>query len=516
MEELLKQGVGILRGMWRFRWWGLALTWVSGVLAAFVIYTMPDRYESTARVFVDTQSVLRPLMSGLAVQPNLDQQVAILSRTLITRPNVEKLINMADLNLQVDSPAERERLINDLMGALRIGSTGRDNLFTLAYQNGDPQRAQRVVQALLSLFVESGLVSKRQDTDAARRFIEEQIRHYEEKLTAAENRLKDFRLRNMALLGAGAGGDYLSQVGAVRAQLDQARLELREAINSRDALRRQMQGEDPVLLPPQSAVGASVSIPELDGRIDAMRKSLDTLLQRFTEEHPDVIGARRVIEDLEAQKRKEIELRRQAGIGQFGTLETNPVYQQLRMLLSETEARVASLQARVSEYEGRLASLRASAEMLPRIEAEMAQLNRDYEVHKRNYETLVQRRESANISVQMDAQSGIGEFRVIDPPSLPTKPAAPNRALLMLLASLAAVGVGVALTFLISQLRPSFADGRTLREVTGLPVLGVVSRLRDPQRETRERRGRYMFAGGVAGYAGAVAAVTVALTMLQG
>ncbi|HNQ76097.1 MAG TPA: chain length-determining protein, partial [Pseudothauera hydrothermalis] len=90
------------------------------------------------------------------------------------------------------------------------------------------------------------------------------------------------------------------------------------------------------------------------------------------------------------------------------------------------------------------------------------------------------------------------------------------RALLMLLASLAAVGVGVALTFLISQLRPSFADGRTLREVTGLPVLGVVSRLRDPKRETQERRGRYMFAGGVAGYAGAVAAVTVALTMLQG
>lgn len=487
MEDLVRQGIGILRGMWRFRWWGLGLTWVAGALAAVVIYTMPDRYESTARVYVDTQSVLRPLMSGLAVQPNLDQQIAILSRTLITRPNVEKLINMADLNLEVNTPAQREQLIADLTKGLRIGGTGRDNLFTLAFQDGDPQRAQRVVQALLSLFVESGLVSKRQDTDAARRFIEEQIRSYEEKLSAAENRLKDFRLRNMSLLGAG-NGDYVSQLGSVRAQLEQANLELREAINSRDSLQRQLQGEEPVLLP-NSPNGSGVSIPEIDGRIDTMRKALDALLQRYTEEHPDVIGTRRVIEDLEAQKVKEIELRRQAGGGQFGSLNANPVYQQLRLVLSETEARVASLQARVGEYEKRLADLRASAELLPKIEAEMAQLNRDYEVHKRNYETLVQRRESANISVEMDAQSGIGEFRVIDPPSLPTKPAAPNRALLMLLASVAALGAGMVLTFLISQLRPTFADGRTLREVTGIPVLGSVSLLPDPRRDERSAEG---------------------------
>ncbi len=514
MEDLLRQGLGLLRGMWRFRWWGLALTWLAGALAAVVIYTMPDRYESSTRVYVDTQSVLRPLMSGLAVQPNLDQQIAILSRTLITRPNVEKLITMADLDLEVNTPAERERLIAELTRGLEVRAAGRDNLFTLAFQDGDPQRAQRVVQALLSLFVESGLVSKRQDTDAARRFIEEQIRNYEGKLTEAENRLKEFRLRNMALLDAG-GRDYVSQLGGVRAQLDQARLELREAVNSRDSLQRQLQGEEPILLP-QTPNASGVSIPEIDGRIDAMRKNLDGLLQRFTESHPDVIGTRRVIEDLEAQKLKEVELRRQAGGGQFGSVHGNPVYQQLRLVLSETEARVASLQARVGEYEGRLEQLRASAELLPKIEAEMTQLNRDYEIHKRNYESLVQRRESANISVQMDAQSGIGEFRVIDPPSLPTKPAAPNRALLMLGASLAALGAGAALAFLISQLRPTFSDGRVLREVTGIPVLGSVSLLGDPRREARERRGRYAFAGGVAGYAGAVAMVTVMLNMLQG
>ena len=189
MEELVTKIVGYLRGMWRYRWWGLALAWVVGVIGGVVVYTMPDTYESRARIYVDTDSVLRPLMSGLAIQPNVGQQVAMLSRTLISRPNVEKLITMADLDLSVRTPEERERLINNLMSDLRIGAERGTNLFSLSYADRRPDQAQRVVQSLMSLFVESGLGGKRQDTDAARRFIEEQIIGYEQTLNDAENRL---------------------------------------------------------------------------------------------------------------------------------------------------------------------------------------------------------------------------------------------------------------------------------------------------------------------------------------
>ena len=89
---------------------------------------------------------------------------------------------------------------------------------------------------------------------AARRFIEEQIRSYEQKLAEAENRLKEFRLRNMALLGAGTR-DYISQIGESNEQLRQARLELKEAEDSRDALRQQLVGgqSDSELQPPPMA-----------------------------------------------------------------------------------------------------------------------------------------------------------------------------------------------------------------------------------------------------------------------
>jgi polysaccharide chain length determinant protein (PEP-CTERM system associated) len=514
MEELVRQLVGYLRDMWRFRWWGLAMAWIVGAVGGVVIYTMPDKYESSARVFVDTQSILRPLMSGLAVQPNVDQQIAILSRTLISRPNVEKLITMADLDLGVKNAAEREELILTLSKGLQIRGTGRDNLFTLAYADEHAERAQRIVQALVSLFVESGLGGKRQDSDTARRFIEEQIKNYEQKLVDAENRLKEFRLKNMALLGDGAR-DYVSQIAQLNQQLAQARLELREAENSRDAMQRQLVGEEPVLLP-QTPNASNVSIPEIDGRIDALKRNLDDMMQRYTDKHPDVIGARRVIEQLEQQKLDEIEARRKAGTGQFGALNSNPVFQQMKLSLAESESRVASMRARVSEYESRLAQLESSAKMLPELEAEMTQLNRDYAINKSNYDSLVARRESANIAVEMDNQSGIAEFRLIDPPSLPVKPSAPNRLLLMPLAGVAGLAVGLALTFLLSQLRPSFVDGRSLREVTGLPVLGTVSMLSTPERRRARVRGLFAFGGGLAGFVGAIAVATVVLNIIQG
>lgn len=513
MEELVTQIIGYLRGMWRFRWWGLALAWVVGVVGGVVVYTMPDRYESSARIYVDTQSVLRPLMSGLAIQPNIGEQINLLSRTLISRPNVEKLITMADLDLIAQTPQQREALITSVTSSLRIQSGRGDNLFTLSFTDTEPARAQRVVQSLLSLFVESGLGGKRQDSDAARRFIEEQIRNYEQKLAEAENRLKEFRLRNMALLGAGTR-DYISQIGESNEQLRQARLELKEAEDSRDALRQQLVGgqSDSELLPPPMA-----ATPEIDARIDALKRNLDDLLQRYTDLHPDVIGARRVIQDLEKQKQEQLaQMMANPDSGQFGGFGMNSGIEQTKLAVAQAEARVASLRARVAEFEKRVQLLSEDVKRIPELETEMAQLNRDYSVHKSNYDALVGRRESANIGAEMSTQSGIADFRVIDPPTLPNKPSAPDRILLVPLAALAGLVAGFALTFLISQLRPAFSDPRQLREVSGLPVLGMVSMLPTPERRRRRRNGLLAFGGGVVAYAGAFAMVTVAIKFLQG
>ena len=286
-------------------------------------------------------------------------------------------------------------------------------------------------------------------------------------------------------------------------------------MNGRDALQRQLVGEEPVLLP-QAPSQSAVSVPEIDGRIDVLRRSLDELLLRYTDKHPDVTGTRRLIEELEAQKRTQVEAMQAAGGSQFGALDANPYFQQMKLALAQAESRVASLNARVAEFQSRLDQLRERARLVPEVEAELAQLNRDYAVHKTNYDALVARRESANIAVEMNTQTGVADFRVIDPPTLATKPSAPNRLLLIPVAGLAGLIAGFALTFLISQLRPAVVDPRGLREVTGLPVLGTVSMLTTPERRSARRRGLLAFGAGLFAYVGMVAAAVVALQLIQG
>lgn len=487
MEDILRQALVILRATWKHRRLGMFVAWVVGAIAAGVILRIPDRYEASARIFVDTQSILKPLMSGLAVQPNIEQQVMMLSRTLISRPNVEKLIRMSDLDLSIKGKAEQEALIDDLTKTLKIQSVGRDNLYTLSYRDTEPAKAQRVVQSLVSIFVESSLGDKRQDSDSARKFIEDQIRTYEKKLQEAENRLKEFKLRNIELQ-TGEGKSGVERLSELSNELGRSRLALREAENSRDAMRRQIIGEEPVLLPESSGADSGVSLPEIDGRIDTQKRNLDNLLQRYTEQHPDVVGGRRLIKDLEEQKRQELITRKKFAAANPGaSVSNNPVYQQLKVSLAETEANVASLHARVSEYEARYKRTTDMLKNQPQIETEYTQLNRDYDIHKKNYEQLVTRRESAELSGDLEAAGSIADFRLIDPPRASATPVAPNRLLLLPGGLLIALAAGLFTAFVASQLRPVFFDGKSLRDVTGLPLLGTVSLIPNESRRLKER-----------------------------
>ena len=508
MDEILRQAILVLKGMWRHRWLGLFSAWIVAAIAVAVVFRIPDRYEASARVFVDTQSILKPLMSGLAIEPNMDQQIMILSRTLISRPNIEKLIRMADLDLDVKSKAEMEGLIDDLSKKLTIRSTSRDNLYTLAYSDPQPERARRVVQSLVSIFVESSLGNKRRDSDSAKKFIDDQVLVYQKKLEDAENRLKEFKLRNLSVQ-TGDGKDYFRRLNDVGAELERARLELRETENSRDALKRQMAGEAPLLV--SDAPGAAGGlVPEIDGRIDALKRNLDGLLQRYTEQHPDVIGTRRMITELEEQRLQEIAARRKLGAsGVSAAASTNPVYQKLKVSLAENEAAVASLRTRVTEYQNRYEQLKSAMKMVPQLEAELVQLNRDYDIHKKNYESLVARRESATISGEMDASTAVVDFRLIDPPRVGAKPVSPNRLLLVPMTLLLALGAGFLSPFVVSQVRPVFFDARALREMAGLPLLGIVTKKVSDADMVRNKRGFRLFIAGVlalfAAYGGGVA-----------
>ena len=525
MDELVGQVITIAKGMWKHRWPGLLVAWVVAAIGVAMVLAVPDKYEASARIYVDTQSILKPLMAGLAVQPNVDQQVSMLSRTLISRPNMEKLVRMADLDLGAKSKEAQDGLIDELTRSLQIRNAGRDNLYTLAYRDPSPDKAKRVVQSLVSIFIESSLGDSRKDSDTAKKFIEEQIKIYVTKLEEAEGRLKEFKLRNMDLQ-TGDGKDMTSRLGDLGNQLNQARLEMREAENARDAAKKQLEGGGfqpsgsalPNLLKDRSGTFA-ISTPEIDSRIEGQKRNLDALLQRYTEQHPDVVGARRLIKDLEEQKRKEIiELRKTAAANPPAAPpdSSNLARQELSRMVAMSEVQVASLRARVTEYESRLARAREGMKTAPQLESEYSQLNRDYGIHKKNYEDLVSRRESATMSGELEGASGIADFRLIDPPRTSPKPVSPNRLAMAPMALLAALGAGLAAAFAMSQMRSVFFDAHTLSTALGLPLLGAVTFVIGEEERRKEKADLKRFVAASSGLIGVFIIGMVAVALVSG
>ncbi|SEP27399.1 XrtA system polysaccharide chain length determinant [Nitrosovibrio sp. Nv6] len=489
MEELTSQLLVYLKGVWKYRWIALAAAWIVALAGWVIVYKLPDDYQASARIYVDTQNVLKPLLAGMTVSPDLQQQISIMSRTLISRPNVERVVRMVDLDIKVNDVKDQEKLVKDLMDKIKLGAAGRDNLFTIHYNNQNPKLAKDVVQSLLTIFVEGGLGGKKQDSSSAIRFIDDQIQSYEEKLIIGENNLKAFKQKNIGVMPQ-QGSDYYSQLSQAVEDLNKTKLDLREAEQARDAIKRQITGDEPVLLVDQSESPSSIVNVELDSRIEGLNKNLDTLRLNFTELHPDIIATKRLIAQLEERKMEEAKLTRySADPGK----NYSPMLQQLNVALAEAEADVASMNARVEEYNARYERLKSLSNAVPQVEAELAQLNRDYQVNKANYEKLLERRESAKISGELGSQTDLMSFRIIDPPVVSDRPVGPDRGKFFSIIFLGALLAGIGVAFAISQIRPTFHSQMSLREISGKPILGSIPMIWTNQEKVKRRKRLYAF-----------------------
>ena len=333
-------------------------------------------------------------------------------------------------------------------------------------------------------------------------------------LKNTEDRLKDFKLKYMGVAGQG-NQDYFAKLAALNNSINAAKLDLRSAEESRDSYKRQLAGEAPVLLPEGPA--SPVAVPDIDARLATLKSQLDGLLRRYTDEHPDVIGTQRIIEQLEEQRRQDVQADAKAAArpgSAESAMDRNPVFQQLRVSLADAEAEVASLQAKVNSYQTQYAQLKAEAQLVPQVEAEFAQINRDYDIQKKTYETLLQRRQSAAIGEGVQDAGGT-QFRVVDPPRVAPQPVPPTRIALLGFALAAALAAGLVTSFVVSEVMPTFHDARSLREVTQRPILGMVTMLPSEAINRSRRRNALYFAGGASGLVAAFAAV-FAMALLFG
>jgi len=500
---------------WRWRWPGLAIAWAICLGGWVAVVLLPNRYESTARIYVDTDTLLGPLMRGIAVDVDIGRQVDVMQRTLLSRPNLEQVLRMADLDIRVATPEDRESLVKNLEKNVQIKSQGK-NLFLVGFRDGDPELAKRVVQSLLTIFVESNLGNNRKDMEQARRFIESQILQYERQMKAAEDRLAQFKQQNAAYMAAG-GNFAAAQEGARQAVLETKR-QLDDAVVRRASLSKDLQNT-PQFLEVQG--GATVVVQggykppsALAQRVSELEKSLDALMLRFTAQHPDVVTTRKMLEQLRGQLAQEeadaAKAPQQKGGPGKGPMQqiSNAVYEQTRVKLVDMESTVQSLERRYSDQKEQLVRLEERAKLAPEVEAQFIALDRDYKVIKKNYDDLLARREAARLSQEMDTKADKVQFRIIDPPTAPVKPTSPNRPLLVSAVLAGGIGAAGGLAFLLLQLTESFMSPRQLKDAFNLPVLGSVSVVADTRYRRRQMLHGLAFAAMIGalivGYGGAM------------
>lgn len=503
MNDVYLQLINFLSGIWRRRWYVIAVSWLICGAGWTVVASLPDRYESSTRIYVDMDTMLGPLMKGIAVEMNLFQQIDIMRRTLLSRPNLEKIILMTDLDLTLKNDEDKEKLIEEMTAKIDVKQQGR-NLFQISYEDTERGLTKRVVQAVMQIFVEGNLGASRKDMETTRRFLEGQIRDYERQLVAAETRLAKFKRDNMGLLPG--EGNYYSHMQEIRQKKAGTEAQIGEATMIRDELRSQLKDVPQFLEVAKesnfSAPGSGQIGPDTDlhVRILELQQVMDSLLTRFTDNHPDVLSTKRRLEALQKQLQDQQQVSTVAGPGEAGAgdkpaeaaagkkLVSNPVYEQVKLQLVQQEGIIAALKNRVAQQAKDEEKWSKVAKLVPQVEAQLAQLDRDYEIVKKGYEQLRQRQESAKLARDLETKAQKIQFRIIDPPKLPAKPSGPNRPLLFAVVLVAGLVVGAAFAFLLSQINTTFSTVQRLRSTFTLPVLGKISAIVSAKERRHRRR----------------------------
>jgi polysaccharide chain length determinant protein (PEP-CTERM system associated) len=477
MHAQINEIYAYLHGLWRYRWSSLLIAWIVGVLGWLVIYALPNQYVAKTAVHIDTSSIMKPLLKGLAVETDPAEQLQVMTRVLLSRDNLLVVMRETDMDLAVDTPEEREEMVQELAGKIWLSSGSKRrgvqaSIYEIGYKSTSPEMAYKVVSTLLNTLIEDTLSSGRTDTVMAQDFLTEQIIEYEKRLAGSEKRMAEFQKKNVGFMPNEKGG-YYARLQRSEEEISDTRSQLRLAKQRRAGLQQQLSGE--------TAVSSGIT-PESAARLREYQERLDDLLMQFTNEHPDVQAMRQRIARSKASMAAGSDL---AGSGSLD--KTSVLYQELKIQESNARLEVGKLQIMLAEQQRNLEELQQSIDIIPQVEADMAKLDRDYQLNKDRYLSLVERRESAKLAQKVEQNSNEITFKVVDAPVIPLIPSAPNRPLLLAGILVVALGAGAAWSVLMFLLFPTFVDFKQLRKAIDLPVLGTV-RLQMTDEQVRHRK----------------------------
>jgi len=435
----------------------------------------PKGYTAYSSIVVDDKKVIQPLMQGAAVTTDVADRGRLAREVIFGRKMMSHILEVGGWMKDNPSPIEQERIIQKITKQTTITNVGKD-IIKVEYNDDDPQRAFKIVEKYTDLFISESLGAKSAESQAAYDFIHKETESYHDKLTKAEDQLKDFRSANLDAR-PGSDADIGTRLNQLQQRIEQATQELREAEVKKSSLEKQLSGEAEVTTTLSREGQFRSRIAELQSRLETLRLS-------YLDSYPDIIQIKHQITDLNqsiVEDRQRREAAKAAGrvIIDEGVI-NNPMYQQLKQELSQTRVSVEMLNARINEARRQLHSELELGKRVHGGEATLAELTRDYQVNRDIYQDLLKRRENARVSMNLDKDKQGLTIKIQEPATLPLSPSGLRFLHFVIAAPLLGVILPLGLIYARLRLDPRIRFGAVISEKLKLPLLTAVPHLWTP------------------------------------
>jgi polysaccharide chain length determinant protein (PEP-CTERM system associated) len=461
---------------------------------------IPNQYESRARVFVQLRQMLPS--EGIVTQQEQQKDIDRFRQTLASAVNLEKVVRGTELANTVATDRDVADRVAGLQKKIKV-TAQQDNLFEITATADSGKLSRTIVQKLIDIFVEDNLASGRDEASQSLTFLDQQLAERQKALQVAEQKKADFQAK---YLGSLPGTGTLSErLATARSQLAQVNGDLAAAQSSLAAVNGQMAGTTATV----AGMGGGAVAGPARARLAAIQGQLAEARSRgWTDAHPDVIALKSQLAQAQVAARGE-----RVGGGDGGA-SANPLYLSLRAMQADKSAQVAALTNRKGQIEADIAAFEQKMAADPAAAAEQSDIDRNYQVLKLQYDKLLADREQVKLRSQAASQTDAVKFSVIDPPTAPRAPTAPNRPLLLTGVLLVALGGGVAAAFGLSKLSGNFSTTAQLERASGMPVIGSIGEVISDAQTALRKRKLQMFAAAMGGLAFAWVAL-LGLEMFQ-
>jgi polysaccharide biosynthesis transport protein len=357
-----------------------------------------------------------------------------------------------------------------LLEHFKIKAISGADILQISYTSSYPTYASAIVNAVINEYIASNVSANREEAAAARRFITSQLPQTEAAVRQAELDLRRFKERDNIIVLSQEAGQAVTDIGNLQTQLDQARVAFADA-NARSAQFRRQMGVSPQAAVDLGALRKSTGVQEVLTKLQTAQSQLAIERTRYRDNHPTVVNLRQQVNSLNGLLNQRVgEVVTPGTKVPVGKLQPDDLKQTLIASYLQSEVDLTGLSERINQLSSLQAKQKARATSLPRLETTQRELERQLKAAQTTYETLLAKLQE----VQIAENQRVGNVRLVQPASIPSKPSPSRKVLIMAAGSIAGLLLGAAMALLLDLLDQSVTSLKAVREQFDVSLLGVI------------------------------------------